>query len=117
MGGNHSTARNAPTTITLRDVLEFGTLAGAQATGLAHKVGSLSPGKQADLMLVRATDLNLTPVSDAVGAVVLAAHPGNVDAVFVAGRAVKRDGRMLGIDLDNLRERAFASQRHVLAMP
>ena len=117
MGGQHSTVPNAPATITLRDVLEFGTVAGAQATGLDHKVGSLSPGKQADFMLVRTTDLNLTPVSDAVGAVVLAAHPGNVDAVFVAGRAVKRDGKMVGIDLEALRQRAFASQQHVLAMP
>lgn len=117
MGGQHSTVANAPASITLRDVLEFGTLAGAQATGLGHKVGSLAPGKQADLMLVRTTDLNLMPVSDAVGAVVLAAHPGNVDTVFVAGRAVKRGGRMLGIDLDALRQRALASQHHVLAMP
>ena len=117
MGGNHSTVPNAPASITLRDVLEFGTMAGAHATGLAHKVGSLTPGKQADLMLVRTTDLNLTPVSDAVGAVVLAAHPGNVSSVFVAGRPVKRDGQMVGIDLDALRQRACASQRHVLAMP
>ncbi len=117
MGGNHSTVPNAPASITLRDVLEFGTMAGAHATGLAHKVGSLAPGKQADLMLVRTTDLNLTPVSDAVGAVVLAAHPGNVSSVFVAGRPVKRDGQMVGIDLDALRQRACASQRHVLAMP
>ena len=117
MGGQHSTVPNAPATITLRDVLEFGTMAGAQATGLDHKVGSLTPGKQADLMLVRTTDLNLTPVSDAVGAVVLASHPGNVDAVFVAGRAVKRDGQMVGVDLEALRQRAIASQHHVLAMP
>ena len=117
MGGNHSTVPNAPASITLREVLEFGTMAGAHATGLAHKVGSLTPGKQADLMLVRTTDLNLTPVSDAVGAVVLAAHPGNVSSVFVAGRPVKRDGQMVGIDLDALRQRACASQRHVLAMP
>ena len=117
MGGKHSTVRNAPASISLRDVLEFGTIAGAQATGLAGKVGSLTPGKQADLMLIRTIDLNLTPVSDAVGAVVLAAHPGNVDTVFVAGRAVKRNGRMAGIDLDTLRSRASASQRHVLALP
>ncbi|MGD9941754.1 MAG: amidohydrolase family protein [Burkholderiaceae bacterium] len=117
MGGGHSTVPNAPASITLPEVLGFATLSGAQATGLAHKVGSLVPGKQADLMLLRATDLNLTPVSDAVGAVVLAAHPGNVDTVFVAGREVKREGRMIGIDLDALRRRAFASQGHVLALP
>jgi len=114
MGGGHSKSANAPATLTLRDVLEFGTIAGAQATGLAHKTGSLTPGKQADLILVRQDDLNLTPVSDAVGAIVLAAHPGNVDSVYVAGRAVKRDGRMLHIDVDALRARAFDSQRHVL---
>ena len=114
MGGGHSKAANAPPTITLRDVLEFGTIAGAKATGLAHKTGSLTPGKQADLILVRQDDLNLTPVSDAVGAIVLAAHPGNVDSVYVAGRAVKRNGRMLHIDVDALRARAFDSQRHVL---
>ncbi|MDP9877778.1 cytosine/adenosine deaminase-related metal-dependent hydrolase [Variovorax boronicumulans] len=115
MGGGHSKSANAPATLTLRDVLEFGTIAGAKATGLAHKTGSLTPGKQADLILVRQDDLNLTPVSDAVGAIVLAAHPGNVDSVYVAGRAVKRDGRMLHIDVDALRARAFDSQRHVLA--
>ncbi|MNF01772.1 hypothetical protein D3C80_2008140 [compost metagenome] len=54
------------------------------------------------------------PVSDAVGAIVLAAHPGNVDSVYVAGRAVKRHGRMLHIDMEALRERALRSQRHVL---
>jgi len=108
MGGGHSRVDNAPATLTLRDVLEFGTLAGAHATGMAHKIGSLSPGKQADLLLVRATDLNLAPVCDPVGAVVLAAHAGNIDSVFVAGRAVKRHGRLLGHDLDALRQRAAA---------
>ncbi|WP_159912816.1 amidohydrolase family protein [Pantoea sp. 18069] len=114
MGGGHSRAANAPPTLTLRDVLEFATMAGAQATGLAHKTGSLTPGKQADIILVRGNDLNLMPVSDAVGAIVLAAHPGNVDSVYVAGRAVKRHGRMLHIDMEALRERALRSQRHVL---
>ncbi|MET1537665.1 amidohydrolase family protein, partial [Burkholderia sola] len=89
---------------------------GAHATGLSHKVGSLTPGKQADVIMIRTDDINLAPVCDAVGAVVLAAHPGNVDSVFVAGRAVKRHGRMLHVDLDTLRQRAFASQAHVLGL-
>ncbi len=117
MGGNHSTVSKAPASINCRDVLEFATLAGAKANGMADKTGSLTPGKQADLLMVRANDLNLTPVSDAIGAVVLAAHPGNVDSVFVAGRAVKRHGQMLGIDLDALRQRAADSQRYLLALP
>lgn len=117
MGGNHSQVSNAPATVTLRDVLEFATVAGAHANGLGHKVGSLTPGKQADLIMIRSDDLNLTPVSDAVGAVVLAAHSGNVDTVMVAGKVVKRHGEMMGIDLQALRERAHASQAHILAMP
>jgi cytosine/adenosine deaminase-related metal-dependent hydrolase len=116
MGGNHSRVKNAPATITLRDVLEFATVAGARAIGLERQVGSLTPGKQADVILISRDDLNLTPVSDAVGAVVLAAHPGNVDSVFVAGKAVKRQGRMLGIDLDVLRRRARESQAHILGV-
>ncbi|GAC1317315.1 MAG: amidohydrolase family protein [Collimonas sp.] len=116
MGGNHSRIENAPATISLRDVLEFATLAGARANGLEHKVGSLTPGKQADIILIRGDDLNLTPVSDPVGAVVLAAHPGNVDTVFVAGRAVKRHGSMLHLDLDALRQRALQSQQYILGL-
>jgi cytosine/adenosine deaminase-related metal-dependent hydrolase len=116
MGGQHSRVPNAPATLTLRNVLEFATAAGARANGLDRKIGSLTPGKQADIVMIRGTDLNLTPVSDAVGAVVLAAHPGNVDSVFVAGRAVKRHGRMLGIDIDELRRRALASQQYILAL-
>jgi cytosine/adenosine deaminase-related metal-dependent hydrolase len=114
MGGGHSRAGNAPSSLTMRDVLEFATVAGAKATGLASKTGSLARGKQADIIMIRQDDLNLTPVSDAIGAVVLAAHSGNVDSVFVAGRAMKRGGKMLGVDVDALRARAFASQRQVL---
>jgi 5-methylthioadenosine/S-adenosylhomocysteine deaminase len=116
MGGNHSKVGNAPATLSMREVLGFATVAGAQANGLSHKVGSLTPGKQADIIMIRSDDINLAPVSDAIGAVVLAAHPGNVDSVFVAGIAVKRDGRMLNIDLDDLRRRALASQEYVLGL-
>lgn len=117
MGGRHSRVPNAPETLTLRDVLEFATIAGARANGLEHRVGSLTPGKQADIVMIRGDDLNLTPVSDAVGAVVLAAHPGNVDSVLVAGKIVKRHGQMVGIDLDDLRRRARASQQYALELP
>lgn len=116
MGGGHSRVKDAPATLSMRDVLEFATLAGARATGLDRKVGSLTPGKQADIVMLRANDLNLTPVSDAVGAVVLAAHPGNVDTVFVAGQAVKRGGTMVNVDLEKLRTRAMASQAYVLGL-
>ena len=101
--------------LTTRDVLEFATLEGARACGLADRVGSLSPGKQADLILVRTDGLNLTPLNNPVGALVVATHPGDVDSVFVAGRALKRHGRLLYPDLAGLRTRAVASRDFLLA--
>ncbi|MCW5297714.1 hypothetical protein DXT88_05945 [Herbaspirillum lusitanum] len=117
MGGGHSKAKGAPETMTMRDVLEFATLAGAKATGLDSKIGSLTPGKQADIVMIRADDINLAPVSDAVGAIVLAAHSGNVDSVYVAGRAVKKAGKLLSVDVSQVRARALSSQQFVLGLP
>src|SRR5207237_1438627 len=101
--------------LTTRDVLEFATLEGARACGLADRVGALSPGKQADLILVRTDGLNLTPLNNPVGALVVATHPGDVDSVFVAGRALKRHGKLLYSDLPGLRARAVASRDYLLA--
>jgi cytosine/adenosine deaminase-related metal-dependent hydrolase len=99
----------------VRDVLEFATIVGAQACGLDHRIGSLSPGKDADLICIRRSDLNLTPVSDAIGAVVLAAHPGNVDTVIVRGKIVKQGGRMVDLDVGALRTKAEASRDRLFA--
>ena len=98
----------------VRDVLEFATIEGAKACGLERRTGSLTPGKDADLICIRRSDLNLVPVSDAVGAVVLAAHPGNVDTVMVAGRMVKQGGRMVGYDIGAIRAKATASRDRLL---
>jgi 5-methylthioadenosine/S-adenosylhomocysteine deaminase len=83
-------------TLTSRDVLSFATIDGARACGLDHKVGSLTPGKQADIVLLAADTPVLSPVNNPVGQVVYAAHPGLVDTVMVAGRFAKRRGAMLG---------------------
>lgn len=114
MGGGHSRHADAPSTLTTRDVLECATVEGARATGLDSKIGRLSPGRVADIILTRGTDLNLTPVSDPVAALVAGAHPGNVDTVIVGGRIRKRGGALVGVDLEALRARAASSQRHIL---
>ncbi len=78
------------------DVLRMATLEGARALGLADQIGSLRPGKQADIILLRADDINLIGGSqDPIGTVVTAAHPGNIDTVLVGGQVVKHDGRLL----------------------
>jgi 5-methylthioadenosine/S-adenosylhomocysteine deaminase len=84
--------------ITAGDILRFATVNGAAALHLEHKVGRIAPGLQADMVLIHTDNLEMTPVNDAVGAVVLAAHPGLVDSVWVAGRRVKRAGRLVGVD-------------------
>ncbi|SFV03010.1 Cytosine/adenosine deaminase [Alicyclobacillus macrosporangiidus] len=101
--------------LSAREVLEFATIDGARALGLESKVGSLTPGKQADVILIRATDINLTPVNDPVGAVVQCAHAGNVDSVYVAGKAVKRGGRLLHVDLARVRTLAAQSRDYIFA--
>ena len=98
-----------------RDVLEFATVDGARALGLDKKVGTLTPGKQADLIMIRTTDLNMFPVNDPVGAVVQCANSSNVDSVFVAGKAVKRDGKMLGVDLNRIRTMAIESRDYIFS--
>ncbi|QOV36672.1 amidohydrolase family protein [Streptomyces ferrugineus] len=81
--------------LSVKDVLRMATLDGAAALGLADRIGSLRPGKQADVILLRLDDLNvLTADRDPIAAVVTAAHPQNVDTVLVAGQVVKSDGRL-----------------------
>lgn len=99
----------------VRTLLECATIVGARACGLEHRTGSLTVGKDADIVLVRRSDLNLTPVTDPVGAIVLAAHPGNVDTVMVRGVLKKQAGRMVGMDLERIRRQATASRDRLLA--
>lgn len=112
VGGGHSPVAE-PYPLRLQDVHEFATIEGARALGLDRTTGSISPGKQADLVCVRADDLNLAPVSNPLAALVLGAHEGNVDTVLVGGRIVKRGGRMVGVDEPALVARARESQRRL----
>lgn len=92
-----------------RRVLELATIDGARALGLADRVGSLTPGKRADLILLRATDLNLAPVTNPVRAVVQSAQPANVDTVIIDGRILRRDGRFVALDAGTVARNATAS--------
>ncbi len=88
------------------DVIEFATLRGAIATGLAHEVGSISVGKAADIVLLDTHRLETTPLNNAVGAVVYSGHVGLVDTVLIDGRIVKLDGRLTRPDLETVLARA-----------
>jgi cytosine/adenosine deaminase-related metal-dependent hydrolase len=107
--------RGLPPFMTSRDVLECATVEGARANGLLHKTGTLTPGKEADVILLSTDRPNILPVNDPIGAVVWGMDTSNVDSVFVAGKALKRNGKLLNVDLDKLREKAYQSRDYVIA--
>ncbi|HRV96281.1 MAG TPA: amidohydrolase family protein, partial [Anaerolineae bacterium] len=96
-----------------KDVLAFATIDGARTCGLEDKIGSITPGKQADLILLRRDTLNLTPLNEPCGSVVLSAGPENVDTIFVAGKMVKQHGQLLNCDIERVLQLATASRDHL----
>ncbi len=97
-----------------RDALEFATVQGARACGLDDRIGTLTPGKDADIVLLRADRLNLHPLNHPVAAAALAASAINVDTVLVRGEVVKRDGLLCHNDLDRVRRLATESRDYLL---
>ena len=104
----------APTLLTVRDMLQFATIEGARANDLEDKVGTLTPGKQADIILLRTDRLNVMPLNDPIGAVVQSMDTSNVDSVFIAGQAKKRDGELVGVDLNAVQNMVTESRDYVV---
>ena len=93
--------------IRYRTVLELATIGGAKALGLESEIGTLIVGKRADIVLIRANDINIAPVPDNPSAsLVLSAQPNNVDTVIVDGRVLVRAGRLTELDESELVQRA-----------
>ena len=103
------------TPVAAREVLEYATVEGARANGLDAKVGTLTPGKQADLIMLRTDRINVTPLNDPATAVVTGMDTGNVDTVLIAGRVMKRHGRLLHVDWPAVRRMAAESRDYVVA--
>ncbi|MFJ4095195.1 amidohydrolase family protein [Kitasatospora sp. NPDC089913] len=106
-------AGGPPERITTADVLDFATRQGAATVGLGATTGTLTPGKQADLLMITADEINNLPLNDPIGTVVLGADARNIDTVLIAGRVRKWAGRLLDVDLPALRAEAAASRDHV----
>jgi 5-methylthioadenosine/S-adenosylhomocysteine deaminase len=88
-----------PALLTCRDVLEFATIEGARCANLDAKVGTLTPGKEADLLLLPADRLSLWPLNNAPGTVVNLMNPAHVDTVFIGGKVRKWRGALVGVDM------------------
>jgi 5-methylthioadenosine/S-adenosylhomocysteine deaminase len=96
-----------PMSVSARQVLEMATINGAWDMGIANSVGSLTPGKRADLILIRTTDLNMAPLGDPVTAIVRSAQP------HTDGRILKRGGRLTALDAAEIVTQASESLAEV----
>jgi cytosine/adenosine deaminase-related metal-dependent hydrolase len=101
-------------TIPTRAALGWITTEGARMLRMQDRIGALAPGMQADLVMLRADDLNLWPVHDPISSVVLQAGLANVDSVMIAGEWRKRHGKLLRVDLASLRDELARSGRRIL---
>jgi len=106
---------NVPPLLTVKDIVHVATAGGARANWLDKRTGSLTPGKEADVILLTANAINVTPLNHAYGAIVLGMDTSNVDTVFVGGRVKKWQGQLVGADLDQLRTRSAQSRDYLLA--
>jgi 5-methylthioadenosine/S-adenosylhomocysteine deaminase len=109
-----SGAQNLPPLLTCREVLEFATIEGARCANLDSKAGTLAPGKDADIVMLRADRLSLWPLNNAPGAVVNLMNPGNVDTVFIAGKVRKWRGNLVGVDAPRLMRMADEARDTVM---
>ena len=108
-----------PHAMTTRKALEWATIGGARALGLEKRIGTLTPGKQADLAMIRCDGPTVFPSlagGDPAHAVVMYAEQADVDTVFVAGKALKRRGRLLFPEarMRELKERLLASRERLM---
>ena len=97
-----------------RDVIRFATVDGAKVVGLGGVTGSLEPGKQADIVVLRTDRPNVSPINDPIGAVVWGMDTSNVDWVVAGGRVLMREGA-LEADVDHARSLATTAGQRVAA--
>jgi 5-methylthioadenosine/S-adenosylhomocysteine deaminase len=104
-----------PELLTTRDVLRFATMEGARDLRLDRKTGSLTPGKEADIIILDAEAINVAPLNVVPGAVVSLMERSNVETVIVAGKVRKWKGRLLDVDLRRLRRELEASRDYLFS--
>jgi len=107
--------RNLPPLLTAREVVEFATIEGAKDNWLDRKTGSLTPGKDADIIMLRTDQINVMPVNNAYGAIVLSMDTSNVDTVFIAGKMMKSAGKLVGVDMNRITRDLNQSREYLLS--
>jgi len=95
----HNGEQNLPSLLSCRDMLEFATIDGAICANLDHKIGSLTPGKAADIVMLKADQLSVWPLNNAPVAVVNLMNPSHVECVFIGGKVKKWRGSLVDVDI------------------
>jgi cytosine/adenosine deaminase-related metal-dependent hydrolase len=114
LSSQRTAGANPPRLLTVRDVVNFATVEGAKDNGLDRKVGTLTPGKEADIIMLRMDQINVMPVNNVFGAIVQGMDPSNVDTVLIGGKVLKRDGKLVGVDLDRIRRQVHQSRDYLV---
>jgi 5-methylthioadenosine/S-adenosylhomocysteine deaminase len=96
--------------LTTKEVLQWGTINGARDLKLEKKTGSLTPGKEADVIILDAEAINVAPLNHVPGAVVTLMDRSNVETVLIGGRIRKWKGRLVDVNLGRLRRDLEASR-------
>lgn len=104
-----------PTTLPAKTVLRMATLGGAEALGLANKIGAIKEGLQADLIQVNFTAAHLTPVYDVVSHLVYAAKSEDVDTVIVDGQVLMSKGKVNTVNPQQIRREAIRIGKQIQA--
>jgi 5-methylthioadenosine/S-adenosylhomocysteine deaminase len=115
LGENGPAETSLPALLKTRDVLRFATMNGARDLKLDKKVGSLTPGKEADIIILDAEAINVAPLNHVPGAVVSLMERSNVETVIVAGKIRKWKGRMVDVNLNRLRRELEESRDYLFA--
>jgi 5-methylthioadenosine/S-adenosylhomocysteine deaminase len=104
---------NAPAPVTVRQVLQCATVNGAKCAALLGTCGTITPGKEADIVMIRADEMNVYPLNNAVGTVVQGADVRNVDTVIIGGAIRKRRGALVGVNVPRFRQLVDESRSYL----
>ena len=94
--------QNLPPLLSCRDVLEFATIEGARCANLEDRIGTLTPGKDADIVVLRADRLDVWPLNNAAMTVVNMMNPSHVETVFIGGKVKKWRGGLVSVDVPSV---------------
>jgi cytosine/adenosine deaminase-related metal-dependent hydrolase len=108
--------QNLPARLSPRDMLEFATIEGARCANLESKVGSLTPGKEADIVLLATDRIDIWPLNNAPGVVVNLMNPSHVETVLIGGKVKKWRGNLVGVDVPRVLRQAAEARDALLRL-